>query len=72
MQPPVGVFEVQGINFSLAAERLREGYFHRWMSNPLRIDPSSRMPKYSDDQGKTGFVDVLNGDARRQYLSRPT
>lgn len=66
-QPPIGVFEVQGIDLALTAERLREGYFHRWMSNPLRVDPASRMPRYGDDQGKTGFVDVLGGEARRQF-----
>ena len=64
---PIGVFEVQGTNFATTVDRLREPYFHRWMANPLRVDPSSRMPKYTDDSGKTGFVDVLDGDGRRQF-----
>lgn len=64
---PTGVFEAQGINFAYTAERLREDWFHRWMWNPLRIAPASRMPRYANAEGKTGFVDVLGGDARQQF-----
>ena len=37
------------------------------MFDPLRIDPASRMPRYTDAQAKTGFLDVLDGDAHRQF-----
>jgi len=34
----------QGINLKISGERLRHGYFLRWMIKPNRIDPISRMP----------------------------
>jgi cytochrome c2 len=66
-QPPIQVFERQGINFDVAAARLRKEYYMRWLMDPPRIDPDSRMPKYADDRGKTAFTDILDGDARRQF-----
>ena len=41
---PTGVFEVQGSNFAYTAERLRKPYYMRWMRDPLRLNPGSRMP----------------------------
>ena len=66
-KPPVQVFERQGINFKLSGKRLRRDYYMRWMLDPLRIDPDSRMPKFADQKGKTAFTEVLEGDARRQF-----
>ena len=66
-KPPVQVFERQGINFKLSAKRLRHDYYMRWMLDPMRIDPDSRMPKFADQKGKTAFTEVLEGDARRQF-----
>ncbi len=66
-QLPVQVFERQGINFKIAAHRLRRDYYMRWMLDPMRVDPDARMPKFADANGKTAFVDVLDGDARRQF-----
>jgi cytochrome c2 len=66
-KPPTQVFEVQGVNFALSAARLRPDYFKRWMRNPQRIDPSSKMPRYADAQGKTAFAQILGGDADRQF-----
>ena len=66
-KPPVQVFERQGINFKVAQKRLRRDYYMRWMLDPLRIDPDSRMPKFADAKGKTAFADVLDGDAKRQF-----
>jgi cytochrome c2 len=68
-QPAQQVFEVRGTDFAHAAARLREEWFHRWMRDPLRIDPSSRMPRYVDDRGRTGCVGVLDGDARAQFAA---
>ena len=65
--PPVQVFERQGVNFDVAAERLRKEYYMRWLLDPLRIDPDARMPKYADSKGKTAFGDVLDGDAAKQF-----
>ena len=66
-KPPVQVFERQGINFKVAQQRLRRDYYMRWMLDPMRIDPDSRMPKFADQKGKTAFVDVLEGDAKKQF-----
>ncbi|MEZ5963600.1 MAG: hypothetical protein R3F56_07115 [Planctomycetota bacterium] len=66
-EPPVQVFEVQGVNFALVGRRLRPEYFLRWMRSPQRVDPGSKMPSYADARGKTAFTDVLGGDAERQF-----
>ncbi|MBK8097359.1 MAG: c-type cytochrome [Planctomycetes bacterium] len=65
--PPVQVFERQGINFAIAAERLRKEYFLRWMMDPPRIDPDSRMPRFADAKGRTAFTDVFGGDGAQQF-----
>lgn len=68
-QPPTQVFEVQGIDFALAHARLRPEFFMRWMRNPQRIEPGSKMPSYADTRGKTPFTQVLDGDADRQFAA---
>lgn len=66
-QPPVQVFEREGVNFDVAAQRLRRDYYMRWLLDPPRIDPDSRMPKYADAKGRTAFTDVLGGNAEKQF-----
>lgn len=68
-QGPLQVFEVQGVNFARTAERLRPDYFLRWMRDPRRVDPATKMARYSSPEGKTGFTNVLEGDADRQYAA---
>jgi len=63
---PTQVFESEGINFALSGARLRKDYFRRWILNPLRIDPLSKMPVYFDEEGMSPLYDVLDGDADRQ------
>lgn len=64
---PTAVFEAPGINLAYAAERLRKGYYHRWVLHPLRIDPETKMPRFADDEGKTPLTDFYNGEAREQF-----
>lgn len=66
-QPATQVFETQGINFDRVYERLRPDYFERWMADPPRINADARMPKYAQPNGKTALVEVLEGDASRQF-----
>ncbi len=66
-QPAQQVFERAGIELLTARQRLRHEYFTRWLADPPRIDPDSRMPKYANDKGKTAFTDVLGGDAAEQF-----
>jgi hypothetical protein len=65
--PPLQVFEVQGINFAAVADRLRRPYYDRWMRNPQRIDPGSKMTRYASASGKTALVEVLGGSADAQF-----
>ncbi|QTN31601.1 c-type cytochrome [Akkermansiaceae bacterium] len=65
-QAPTAAFEVGAVNFSLTPERLREGYYHRWMDNPAAVVPGSKMPRYAEgNESQRG--DILDGDARKQY-----
>ena len=50
----------------VVAAQLDPGFYRRWMLDPRRIDPSTRMPQYADDQGKTA-VQLLGSDARAQF-----
>ncbi len=66
-QPAVQVFEREGIDLATARGRLRHEYYTRWLADPRRLDPDSKMPKFADAKGKTAFKDVLDGDAARQF-----
>ena len=56
-----------GINLLDAADRLKYGYYRRWMLDPLRIDPLTKMPRYSEDRKTTKVTEVLNGEAMPQF-----
>ena len=62
---PAQVFDAQGINLANVGERLLPEYFRRWMRNPLRIDPQTKMAAYFN-QGQSALFDVLDGDAEQQ------
>ncbi|MCU0866446.1 MAG: c-type cytochrome [Planctomycetes bacterium] len=66
-RPATQVFEREGIELGVARARLRHEYYTRWLADPPRLDPDSRMPKYADSKGKTAFTEVLGGDARQQF-----
>ncbi|MCA9412316.1 MAG: hypothetical protein KC944_13960, partial [Candidatus Omnitrophica bacterium] len=59
--------ESEGINFMYAAERLRPGYALHWMFNPLRVNPRTKMPRYTNEQGNTPLVTLLDGEGERQF-----
>ncbi len=61
-----GVFDEKGVDFVYTARRLRNAYYHRWMLNPTRLEPGTKMPTFSD-KGKTPFSEVYDGDAREQF-----
>ena len=62
---PAQVFDARGINFAKIGDRLLPEFYRRWMRNPLRIDPQTKMPSYFHD-GRSALFDVLDGDADRQ------
>jgi mono/diheme cytochrome c family protein len=66
-KPAVQVFEREGIELLTARSRLRHEYYTRWLADPPRVDPDARMPKWSDNKGKTAIADVLDGDAAKQF-----
>lgn len=56
------VFEAPGVNFVFVGERLRRGYFDRWVRNPQAIDPTTKMPLYFDEDGNSALLDFFGGD----------
>lgn len=60
------VFEAPGINLALSGRRLRKDYFHRWLRNPLALDPSTKMPVYFDEEGRSPLTEILGGDGTKQ------
>jgi mono/diheme cytochrome c family protein len=62
---PAQVFDAQGINLAQIGDRLLPEYFRRWMSNPLRVDPQTKMPAYFN-QGQSALFEILDGDAGQQ------
>ena len=55
--------------------RLRYSHFSRWLHDPARVVPGTRMPSYFMD-GYSGFMEILGGEAAAQvdavwhYLSQ--
>jgi cytochrome c1 len=65
--PATAPFGAPGVNFAYVTERIRPEYFIRWMDNPLRVVPGTKMPKFTDTAGRTLNADVLDGDTRAQW-----
>ncbi|MEA3210836.1 MAG: hypothetical protein QOE70_3893 [Chthoniobacter sp.] len=61
------VFEAPGINLGYTRERIRHGYYSRWVLFPQRIDPETKMPRFADDDGKTPLADQFDGKASEQF-----
>jgi hypothetical protein len=60
------VYESNGINLALSAKRLLKPYYQRWVRNPLRVDPASKMPVYFDEEGRSPLTEVFGGDGAKQ------
>ena len=60
------VFESEGINFAYTVERIQRAYYERWVRNPLRIEPQTKMPVYFQEDGSSPLPDVLGGDTAKQ------
>lgn len=59
------VFEAPAPNFRLSRDRLRPDYFVRWVREPLRVEPGTKMPQFFQG-GRSQLTEVLEGDATRQ------
>jgi mono/diheme cytochrome c family protein len=66
-QKAFAAFEAPAINFAHIRERLNREYYDRWVYNPQRVQPGTRMPQFADLEGKTALKDVLEGDAKKQF-----
>ena len=60
------VFESNGVNLAYSGARLQKTYHHRWVRNPQRIDPGTKMPVYFDAEGRSPLADIYNGEADKQ------
>ena len=56
------VFEAPGINLAQSFTRVQPDYFRRWVRSPISLDPTTKMPVYFDEEGKSPLSDVLDGD----------
>jgi mono/diheme cytochrome c family protein len=65
--PPVAPFEAPALNMRDATARLRKDYYHRWMLNPIKVDPGTKMPAFADFEGRSAIRDVYDGDAVKQF-----
>jgi hypothetical protein len=60
-------FDSPSPNFMYVHERIRKDFYHRWVRNPQKYLPNTRMPTYSDADGKTAYKTILDGDAHQQF-----
>jgi mono/diheme cytochrome c family protein len=60
------VVESPGVNLAQSGSRLLKSYFQRWVRNPLSIDPTSKMPVYFDEEGRSPLTDYYEGDGAKQ------
>lgn len=60
-------FEAPAPNFAYVRSRLRDEFYHRWVRNPQRVEPGTRMPSFADGDGKTAIMDPFEGDAAKQF-----
>lgn len=65
-QAPFAPFEAPSINLTYIAQRLRHDYYARWVRDPQRINPTTKMPKYEDDESKTG-LSAFDNDGQKQF-----
>ncbi|HTH48793.1 MAG TPA: c-type cytochrome [Candidatus Limnocylindria bacterium] len=56
------VFEAPGLNLAHTFGRIQPSYFRRWLRAPTSVDPTTKMPTYFDEDGKSPFPDILGGD----------
>ena len=64
---PTAVYFGQGVNLLFSRSRMRGEHCMYWMLNPYRINQTTIMPKFADEEGRTKLIDLLDGDARRQF-----
>jgi hypothetical protein len=66
-EPAVGAFAHHGVNFDQVGGRLNYDYFLRWITQPTRVDPGTKMPTFSPDGLRTAKTQLLEGRAPDQF-----
>ena len=66
-RPATAPFEAPAVNLAWAGQRLRLSYFERWLLQPQRLDPETKMPRYADVNGRTQIKQTLKGDGLQQF-----
>ena len=64
---PQAPFDARSTNLVHVAARLRRPYYRRWMLNPQRIDPATKMLRFAPDGERTSLRQFYDGDASRQF-----
>jgi mono/diheme cytochrome c family protein len=59
------VFEAPAPNFRLVRDRMKKDYYDRWVREPLRLEPGTKMPQFIKD-GRTQLTEILDGDGVKQ------
>jgi mono/diheme cytochrome c family protein len=57
------------VNFACIAERLRPGYYWRYVQDPPHLLPGTMMPKFIAEDGTTQVKSVYNGDPQKQFTA---
>ena len=60
------VVESPGVNLAYSGDRLLPAYFHRWLMNPIAIEPGTKMPAYFDAEGRSQLTEFFDGNAHTQ------
>lgn len=67
-QIPEGPREGWALDLVLAGRRLKPDWIVRWLQDPQRFQPGSRMPTYFSDD-RSGPEDILGGNEEQQILA---
>ena len=68
-QRPLARIDAEGINFAKVSERLRKMHYDRYMLDPQRIQPGTKMPQFMNEDGTSNHHQYFGGDGRKQINS---
>jgi hypothetical protein len=66
-QPASAAFGAPGVDFSRVHERVNFEWFQRWLDDPPRLAPATKMPKFTDHARRSMQTAILEGDAHAQW-----
>ena len=57
------------VNFACVGERLRPGYYWRYVQDPPHLVPSTMMPRFIGEDGTTAIKTVFGGNPQQQFTA---